>query len=215
LSDPNYQAEVGGRVRIYVGNGGVESARSFYIVGEVFDTGYPEDNIGGEQSTTCRPPACCLAAPGCVTIDPGSRIRGRTLHTAMFQNDKPQEYMMALNHAIPGEIVDVSPLGDKLTEAINTTLLRSEHLQVFRVVLRQGEEFREHAVPGEITVQCLEGLVDFQIGRDEARRLAPGQLVYLEGGQPHGLKALENTSVLVTIYHPRHPEAPAGNNMAR
>lgn len=111
---------------------------------------------------------------------------------------------MALNHATPGEIVDIRPLGDKLPDAINTTLLRSEHLQVFRVVLRKDEEFSEHAVPGEITVQCLEGLVDFTIGAGAATRLAPGQLVYLDGGQPHALKALENSSVLVTFYHPRH-----------
>lgn len=122
---------------------------------------------------------------------------------------------MALEHATPGEIVDISPLGDKLPEAINTTLLRSEHLQVFRVVLRRGEEFSDHAVAGEITVQCLEGLVDFQIGRDETKRLTPGKLIYLDGGQRHALKALEDTSVLVTIYHPRHPGEPAGNAMAR
>lgn len=122
---------------------------------------------------------------------------------------------MALNHATPGEIVDITPLGEKLSGAINRTLLRSEHLQVFRVVLQEGEEFSEHAVPGEITVQCLEGLVDFQIGQDSIKRLAPGQLVYLNGGQPHGLKAVENTSVLVTVYHPRHPDEPAGKHMNR
>lgn len=62
-SDPNYvvfngrtgalvdnmQAEVGDRVRIYIGNGGVTLASSFHIVGEVFDTVYPEANIGGAQ----------------------------------------------------------------------------------------------------------------------------------------------------------------------
>lgn len=122
---------------------------------------------------------------------------------------------MALHHAKPGEILDVRPLGSDLREAINVTLLRSEHLQVFRVVLPRGEEFSDHAVPGEITVQCLEGVIDFRIGKDKVQRLAPGQLLYLDGGQPHALKALEDASVLVTIYHPRHPEEPAGDHMAR
>lgn len=115
---------------------------------------------------------------------------------------------MALQHATPGEIIDISPLGDKLPQAINTTLLRSEHLQVFRVVLQKGEKFHEHAVPGEITVQCLEGLIDFRVGAD-VQRLAPGQLIYLDGGQPHALTALENASVLVTIYRPK-PAAKKG-----
>ncbi|MEX1197853.1 MAG: cupin domain-containing protein [Pseudohongiellaceae bacterium] len=113
---------------------------------------------------------------------------------------------MALHHATPGEIVDVRPLGKELRAAVNTTLLRSEHLQVFRVVLPRGEEFSDHAVPGEITVQCLEGVVDFRIGENRVQRLAAGDLLYLNGGQTHALTALENASVLVTIYHPRHPE---------
>ena len=52
-----------------------------------------------------------------------------------------------------------------LRDSINTTLLRSEHLQVFRVVLPKGEEFSDHAVAGEITVQCLEGSIEFRIGQ--------------------------------------------------
>lgn len=115
---------------------------------------------------------------------------------------------MALHHAVPGEVVDVRPLGKGLPDAINTTLLRSEHLQVFRVVLPKGEEFSDHAVPGEITVQCLEGLVDFRIGKNTVRQLPAGRLVYLNGGQPHAVKAVENASILVTVYHPRHPGEP-------
>jgi len=113
---------------------------------------------------------------------------------------------MALHHAAPGEVVDVGPLGEELRDSQNTTLLRSEHLQVFRVVLPKGEEFTDHAVPGEITVQCVEGLIEFRIGGDEVQRLAAGRLLYLDGGQPHALKALEDASVLVTIYHPRHSD---------
>jgi len=41
------QAEVGDRVRMYVGNGGVAHNSSFHIVGEIFDTVYPEASIGG------------------------------------------------------------------------------------------------------------------------------------------------------------------------
>lgn len=112
---------------------------------------------------------------------------------------------MALQHANPGEIVSVRPLGNDLHGAINMNLLRSENLQVFRVVLRKGEEFSEHAVPGEITVQCLEGSVEFRIGQEQVQRLVAGDLLYLEGGQAHALLALDDASVLVTVYHPRHP----------
>ena len=41
------QVNVGDRVRMYVGNGGVAHNSSFHIVGEIFDTVYPEASIGG------------------------------------------------------------------------------------------------------------------------------------------------------------------------
>jgi nitrite reductase (NO-forming) len=41
------EAKVGDTVRIYVGNGGVNLISSFHIIGEIFDTVYPEGSIGG------------------------------------------------------------------------------------------------------------------------------------------------------------------------
>lgn len=106
---------------------------------------------------------------------------------------------MALHHAVPGEIVDIRPLGSKLQETVTATLLKSDHLQVFRLVLLAGKEFREHKVPGEITVQCLEGVVEFST-RDHTQQLHAGELLYLDGGDPHALKGVEDASVLVTIF---------------
>jgi quercetin dioxygenase-like cupin family protein len=61
-----------------------------------------------------------------------------------------------------------------------------------------GKKLPPHCVPGEITVQCLEGRVDFRI--DGAKReLTAGSLLYLEGGGEHALAALENSSLLVMI----------------
>jgi len=106
---------------------------------------------------------------------------------------------MALHHSSPGEVIDVRPLGAKLRDTPNTTLLKSQHLQVFRLVLPAGKEYREHKVPGEITVQCLEGVVEFS-SPGRCQRLHPGDLLYLEGGDPHALKGIEDGSVLVTVF---------------
>lgn len=43
----NMQAKVGDKVRMYVGNGGVSLVSSFHVVGEIFDTVYPEASMGG------------------------------------------------------------------------------------------------------------------------------------------------------------------------
>ncbi len=61
-SSPRLHANVGDRVRIYVGNGGVNLISSFHVIGEIFDTVYPEGAIGKEsaklqnvQTTTVLP----------------------------------------------------------------------------------------------------------------------------------------------------------------
>ena len=105
---------------------------------------------------------------------------------------------MALHHAEPGEIVDVRPLGAKLRDGINATLVLTDHLQVFRVILPAGAEFAEHQVHGEVIVQCLEGEVEIT-SHGRKQLLRPGELVYLAGDDSHALKGMRDASVLVTI----------------
>jgi quercetin dioxygenase-like cupin family protein len=105
---------------------------------------------------------------------------------------------MALHHAASGEIVDIRPLGKKLQQTIPVTLVKTPHLQVFRYILLKGKEFGEHKVPGDITVQCLEGVVELtSMGRKQTLRA--GEFVYFAGDDLHALKGMVDASVLVTI----------------
>lgn len=105
---------------------------------------------------------------------------------------------MAIHHALSGELINIRPLGSAITTTQSTTLYKTQHLEVFRMVLLAGKEMPEHDVVGELTVQCLEGSVEFSIGttRDVMR---PGDLKCLAGGIPHSLRAIEDSSVLVTL----------------
>lgn len=105
---------------------------------------------------------------------------------------------MAISHTRPFEVIDVGPLGADLAEAKTVTLFKTEHVQVIRLVLPQGKELLEHKAPGEIIVQCLEGRIAFTaMGRTE--ELEAGQLLYLSPAEPHSVRALENSSFLLTI----------------
>jgi quercetin dioxygenase-like cupin family protein len=105
---------------------------------------------------------------------------------------------VAIHHALSGELIDVRPLAGAITSACTATLYKTQHLEVFRLVLLAGKEIPEHQVVGELTVQCLEGSVEFSIGttRDVMRA---GDLKCLAGGIPPALRALEDSSVLVTL----------------
>jgi quercetin dioxygenase-like cupin family protein len=105
---------------------------------------------------------------------------------------------MALHHAAPGAVIDIHPLGDKLNTAATVALFKTEQLEVMRMVLHAGKSVPEHNVPGEVVIQCLEGAIEVHTP-DAIRQLGPWQLVYLAGGEPHALHALEDSSILHTI----------------
>ncbi|HSV52770.1 MAG TPA: cupin domain-containing protein [Burkholderiaceae bacterium] len=105
---------------------------------------------------------------------------------------------MAIPHAEPGDVIDVRPLGAALSAARSHALFKSADLEVMRIVLAADEEMPPHAVAGEITLQCLEGRISFTCDAGE-RELAGGQLIHLTGDEVHGLRGIEDASLLLTI----------------
>lgn len=105
---------------------------------------------------------------------------------------------MAIPHAQPGEIIDVRPLGPALRSSQTTTLLKTNTLEVVRLVMQAGKEIAEHRAPGEITVQCLEGKVAFT-ALGKTQELSAGQMLFLGAGDPHALRCIDDASILLTI----------------
>jgi quercetin dioxygenase-like cupin family protein len=105
---------------------------------------------------------------------------------------------MAVHHAIPAEVIDVRPLGTKLRDSKTSVLVKTETLELIRIVVPAGKQLPPHQVEGEITVQCLEGRIVFDADGAE-RELAQGEMLYLAGGATHALRGVEDASVLVTI----------------
>jgi len=103
---------------------------------------------------------------------------------------------MAIPHAASGDLIDVRPLGEDLRQASSRTLVRANHLEVFRLVLVAGKTAPEHKASGAI--QCLEGVAELEAhGRTQILRA--GSMVYLSDAEPHAVKALEDSSLLVTM----------------
>ncbi len=109
---------------------------------------------------------------------------------------------MAVHHARPGEVVDLKPLGDGLRDARTTAIVKSEAFEAVRLVVLAGREIPPHQVPGPIMLHCLEGRVLLGLG-DLTLEVAAGQWVYLDGGARHSVKAIEDSSLLLTILFDR------------
>ena len=96
------------------------------------------------------------------------------------------------------EILTVGPLGEALAGAKTTVLLRTPALTVLRLIVRAGQDMPSHTPPGDATIHCLEGAIDFRVG-DRTRRLAAGQMLYLAAGTVHAVRGVEHAAVLVTV----------------
>ena len=71
--------------------------------------------------------------------------------------------IMALTHATPGAPCDVRPLGPRLGASLSVALFKSRQLEVIRLVLPAGKTMPPHSVHGEITLQCIEGLLQVEL----------------------------------------------------
>lgn len=105
---------------------------------------------------------------------------------------------MAISHAKSAEIVDVHPLGTTLAATVTRTLVKTKAIEVIRLVLPAGKEIPTHKAPKEVTVQCLEGRVAFT-AEGKTQELTAGQLLYLAAGEPHAVRGIEDSSLLVTL----------------
>jgi len=103
-----------------------------------------------------------------------------------------------MNVALSDAIIDVRPLGAGFAAAKTTVLVKSASLEIIRLVVPTGKTIPEHHTKGDITVHCLEGLVDFVVG-PVTRRLEAGLLLFVPQGERHSVHGIQDASLLVTI----------------
>lgn len=104
---------------------------------------------------------------------------------------------MALIHANPGEVVDLRPLGNKLRQLKTAAIVKTKSFEAIRLVVLAGQQIPTHQVSGHMTLQCLEGRVSIGLGLSTIE-LNSGNWIYFGGSEPHSLKGVENSSLLLT-----------------
>lgn len=105
---------------------------------------------------------------------------------------------MATHHAAPGEIVDLASWADDLPNEKTKVIIKTDEMELARLVIPKGKEFPNHKVSGPLVVQCIQGKIEF-IAMGATQELHSGQLLYLMPGEPHSLKGVEDAVILLTI----------------
>ena len=105
---------------------------------------------------------------------------------------------MALRHSVPGEVVDLRPLGQHLKQARTSAIMKTRSFEAVRLIVREGATIAPHQVPGPIMLHCLEGQVLLGLPGSDVE-LSAGQWICLGGGERHSLRGIKDSSLLLTI----------------
>ncbi len=106
---------------------------------------------------------------------------------------------MSLPHADPGQVINIFNPPAEMPSDQTFALTKTDHMETIRMTIPEGKDIPSHQVEGELTVLCLEGSVEFLVDGSK-KELSAGDWLYLAGGQPHSLRALADSSLLLTIY---------------
>ena len=94
------------------------------------------------------------------------------------------------------QIRDESTWKDGKRNAI--TVFKTNGLRVVLIALHEGVGMARHTADGMITVQVLEGVLQFNTDTTSVK-LSKGQMLALHEAIPHSVSALEETLFLLTL----------------
>jgi len=96
------------------------------------------------------------------------------------------------------QVFDVRPLGTVLGSCRTTVVQQSGGLRIVRLVMMAGRELPPHTAPGDASLICIEGRLAVTI-EGRSVQLSAGQLMCFAAGQSHAVKAVEDSSALLTV----------------
>ena len=79
-----------------------------------------------------------------------------------------------------------------------SVLLETATSKEIRIVFAKGQIMKEHQTPHPITVELVEGSLDFGV-EGKIHNLVKGDILSLDGGVPHDLRAKSECIVRLTL----------------
>ncbi len=84
------------------------------------------------------------------------------------------------------------------TDHNSITVFKSDTTTIVLIGLHENAELKEHTAIGNISVQVLDGKINF-LAEEKIFSLAKGQMITLEANVPHSVTALKESFFLLTM----------------
>lgn len=98
----------------------------------------------------------------------------------------------------PGKVGKIASLLDyDATKVVSTDILNEENGFVKLLAFKQGQKIAQHAAPGDVMIQAIEGKIEFTLDT-EPQTLHAGDYMILRVGTLHSVKALTDAKILLT-----------------
>ena len=119
--------------------------------------------------------------------------------------------------AAPLEVIDLEAETAQLREArpwrlhgqSAKTLVKHEHFRLVLIAMKRGRHCREHTAEESISVQTLDGHLEVHLASGDPIELVAGQVLALAPAVAHDFKALEDSTLLLTMAWTGHrPDRP-------
>jgi quercetin dioxygenase-like cupin family protein len=112
---------------------------------------------------------------------------------------------MALHHASPGEVIDLDLPAQAAGTPGTKAIVKTDRFEAIRLVLEQGDAIPAHQVASQITLHCLQGTANVKLA-DRTLPLHPDQWVFFAANTVHGIDAVTDAVLLMTIMLPIAPD---------
>lgn len=84
------------------------------------------------------------------------------------------------------------------SKPVVSILMETDFTKEIRIVFKQNQQMKEHQTPFPITVEIVDGKIDFGVNGD-IHKLKKGDLISLSGNVPHNLSAIVDSIVRLTL----------------